>query len=184
MTRFWRARGVPGPAGESMRRNLFGKSLEIERLAPPRASVNDALLFDIRDHESSTELTLAERRAESWTFAPWLLFVGHLILGVTLLFEKRPPAAQAVLASVFVPMALSLVTDVAAGLILLYWRRLQMTPHAVGRIMCGYIGATGVFWTMSSIAAGTMQLADLGFVTLIMASGFFIRSMAAVVSPP
>src|SRR5438309_809249 len=99
MTRFWRARGVPSPAGESMRRNLFGKSLEIERLAPPRASVRDALWFDIRDHDSSTDLTLAERRADSWTFAPWLLFVGHLILGVTLLFEKRPPATQAVLAS-------------------------------------------------------------------------------------
>ena len=57
-----------------MRRTLFGKSSERERLAPPRASVREALLFDIRDHEASTDLTLAERRADSWTFAPWLLF--------------------------------------------------------------------------------------------------------------
>ena len=79
-----------------MRRTLFGKSTELERLAPPRASVRDALLFDVRDHEASTDLTLAERRADSWTFAPWLLLAGHLILATTLLLQERPPASQAV----------------------------------------------------------------------------------------
>jgi diguanylate cyclase (GGDEF)-like protein len=167
-----------------MRRTLFGKSPELERLAPTRASARDALLFDVRDHETTTNLALAERRVDGWTFAPWLLLAGHLIIGVTLLFEKRPPATQAVLASVFVPLALSLLTDVAAGLVFLTWRRMQMAPHTVARIMCGYIGATGVLWTMSSVAAGRLQLADQGFVTLAMASGFFVRSMAAIVSPP
>ena len=167
-----------------MRRTLFGQSTERERLAPPRASMQDALLFDIRDHEASTDLTLAERRAESWTFAPWLLLVGHLILATTLILQDRPPASQAVLASVFVPLLLALLTDVIAGSFLLLWRRMQMAPHTVGRVMCGYIGATGVLWTMSSVAAGSLHIADLGFVTLAMASGFFVRSMAAIASPP
>src|SRR5437868_9934018 len=184
ITRLYRARGASGPAGEPMRRTLFGKSPELERLAPTRASARDALLFDVRDHGSTTNLALAERRVDGWTFAPWLLLAGHLIIGVTLLFEKRPPATQAVLASVFVPLALSLLTDVAAGLVFLTWRRMQMAPHTVARIMCGYIGATGVLWTMSSVAAERLQLADQGFVTLAMASGFFVRSMAAIVSPP
>jgi diguanylate cyclase (GGDEF)-like protein len=167
-----------------MRRTLFGKSTELERLAPPRASVRDALLFDVRDQEASADLTLAERRTESWTFAPWLLLVGHLILAITLVLQERPPASQAVLASVFVPLALALLIDVIAGLFLLFWRRMQMAPHTVGRVMCGYIGATGTLWTMSSVAAGALQIADLGFVTLAMASGFFVRSMAAIASPP
>jgi diguanylate cyclase (GGDEF)-like protein len=167
-----------------MRRTLFGKSTELERLAPPRASVREALLFDVRDHEASTDLTLAERRAESWTFAPWLLLVGHLILAITLVMQKRPPASQAVLASVFVPLALALLIDVIAGAFLLFWRRMQMAPHTVGRVMCGYIGVTGTLWTMSSVAAGALQIADLGFVTLAMASGFFVRSMTAIASPP
>jgi diguanylate cyclase (GGDEF)-like protein len=167
-----------------MRRTLFGKSTELERLAPPRASVRDALLFDVRDHESSADQALAERRAESWTFAPWLLLAGHLIIGITLLLEDRPAASSAVLASVFVPLALSLTIDGVAGLVLLAWRRLQMAPHTVGRLMVGYIAATGALWTMSSVAAGSLRLADAGFVTLAMASGFFVRSMAAVVSPP
>jgi hypothetical protein len=166
-----------------MRRTLFGKSTEREHLAPPRASMQDALLFDIRDHEASTDLTLAERRAESWTFAPWLLLVGHLILAITLVLQKRPPASQAVLASVFMPLALALLIDVVAGSFLLFWRRMQLTPHTVGRVMCGYIGATGVLWSMSSVAAGALQIADLSFITLAMASGFFVRSMAAIASP-
>src|SRR5438270_6381434 len=183
-THLWRARGVPSLVGESMRRTLFGQSTERDRLAPPRASMQDALLFDILDHEASADLTLAERRAESWTFAPWLLLVGHLILVTTLILQDRPPASQAVLASVFVPLGLALLTDVIAGSFLLLWRRMQMAPHTVGRVMCGYIGATGVLWTMSSVAAGALHIADLGFVTLAMASGFFVRSMAAIASPP
>ncbi|HZC37050.1 MAG TPA: diguanylate cyclase [Sphingomicrobium sp.] len=167
-----------------MRRTLFGKSPELEHLAPPRASAQDALLFDVRDHEASADLTLAERRADSWTFAPWLLLAGHLIIAVTLLLEQRPPASQAVLASVFVPLALSLATDVAAGVVLLFGRRMQMAPHTIGRLMAGYIGATGVLWTMSSVAAGTLQITDAGVVTLAMVSGFFVRSMVAIVSPP
>src|SRR6266487_4523419 len=98
-----------------MRRTLFGKSHELERLAPPRAPLRDALLFDIRDHEASTDLTLAERRADSWTFTPWLLLAGHVIIAITLILQDRPPATQAVLASVFVPLALSLIIDAAAG---------------------------------------------------------------------
>ena len=62
------------------------------RDADEGASVRDALLFDVRDHEASTDQTLAERRADSWTFAPWLLFVGHIIIAITLLLQDRPPS--------------------------------------------------------------------------------------------
>ena len=167
-----------------MRRTVFGKSPEIERLAPPRASLSDALFFDIRDHEASADQTLAERRVDGWTFAPWLLLAGHLIIAITLLAQERPPASQPVLMSVFVPLVLALVTDLVAGLLMLGWRRLQLAPHTVGRLMCGYIAATGALWTMSSAASAGLQLADVGFVTLAMATGFFVRSIAAIVAPP
>jgi diguanylate cyclase (GGDEF)-like protein len=167
-----------------MRRTLFGKAPELERLAPPRASVRDALLFDVRDHEASNDLTLAERRVDGWKFAPWLLLAGHLIITATLLLQNRGAASQQVMASVFVPLLLSLTTDVVAGLVLTFWRRMHMMPHTVGRVMCGYIAATGVLWTMSSVAAGQLSLEDATFVTLAMTTGFFVRSMVAIVSPP
>src|SRR5689334_12452935 len=112
-----------------MRRTLFGKSPELERLAPPRASFRDTLLFDVSDQQHSADLTFAERRVDSWTFAPWLLFASHIILAVTWLVEGTLPGSHATLASIAVPMAVSLASDVVAGAVLFAWRRLQIAPH-------------------------------------------------------
>jgi len=166
-----------------MRRTLFGKSPELERLAPPRASFRDALLFDVRDQQASADLTLAEHRVDSWTFAPWLLLAGHLIIAASLLMQIQRSESGGALASVFIPLAASLALDLVAGLVLLGWRRLQMAPHTVGRLMCGYLGSTGALWTVSSFASGNLGLKEAGFVTLAMTAGFFVRSIVAVVSP-
>ena len=167
-----------------MRRTLFGKSPELERLAPPRASIRDALSFDVTDQQASADMTLAERRVDSWTFAPWLLLAGHLVIAATLVAEGRSADTHASLAPVILPMAASLALDLAAGLVLLGWRRLQMAPHVIGRMMCGYLGATGALWTLSSVATGSLGLKDIGFVTLAMTTGFFVRSIVAVTAPP
>jgi diguanylate cyclase (GGDEF)-like protein len=168
-----------------MRRTLFGKSPEVERLAAGRISAGAALTFDICDHDSSTDQTLAERRVGGWTFAPWLLLGGHLIIASALILQLRPPANWTSLLGVFVPLGLSLLADVSAGLIMAGWRdRLQLAPHTVARFMCGYIAATGICWMLASVACASLQLRDASFVTLAMVSGFFVRSIAAVASPP
>ena len=163
-----------------MRRTLFGKSPELERLAPPRASIVDALFFDVRDHEASADLALAERRVDSWTFAPWLLLAGHVIMASTLLLHDMHRSSAAAL----VPFLACLATDLVAGLVLIGWRRLQLAPHTVSRLMCGYLATTGVLWTMASVASGRLGLTESGFVTLAVAMGFFVRSTVAVASPP
>src|SRR5215208_6496854 len=167
-----------------MRRTLFGKSAEVAHLTPPRSSASEALFFDIREHDSSADLTLAERRAGAFVFSPWLLFSGHLILGITLLLQDRPPASWATLASAFVPLFLSLCTDLTAAMIMLSWRKLQLAPHTVGRLMCLYIAVTGALWMLSSAACGSLHLADPTFVTVAMCTGFFVRSIVATASPP
>jgi diguanylate cyclase (GGDEF)-like protein len=167
-----------------MRRTLFGKSPELERLAPPRASIRDALLFDVSDQQASADLALAERRVESWTFAPWLLLAGHLVIAIALVMQPRSAASHSSLLSVFGPLGASLMLDLAAGFVLLGWRRLQMAPHTVARLMCGYLATTGAFWTMSSAESAGLGLSDPGFVTLAMTTGFFVRSIIAVSAPP
>ncbi len=167
-----------------MRRTLFGRSPEVERLTPARISAGDALTFDIRDHESSADQTLIERRVGSWGFAPWLLLAGHVIIGASLLLQDRPPASSSALAAVFVPLGLSLFVDILTGMFLAFRRHWHIAPHTVARLMCVYIGATGILWTMASVAAGALELRDPTFVSLAMATGFFVRSMAAVAAPP
>jgi diguanylate cyclase (GGDEF)-like protein len=162
-----------------MRRTMFGKSPELERLAPPRASIRDALLFDVTDQQASANLTLAERRVEGWTFAPWLLLAGHVIVGVSLLIQEHRAAAG--LVSVLVPLAMAIAL---AGFVLLGWRRIQMAPHTVGRLMCGYLLCAGALSSTWDMASAGLELKDPAFLTLAMTTGFFVRSVIAVASPP
>ncbi len=163
---------------------MFGKSREVERLTPARVSVREALLFDIRDHEASSDQSLLERRVGSWGFAPWLLLGGHVIIATALLLQDRPPSTNDSLLMVFVPLGLCLLVDVLAGLTLIYRRKLGLASHNVARLMTGYIGLTGILWTLASVACGALHIRDSGFVTLAMATGFFVRSIVAVAAPP
>src|SRR5215217_4780810 len=112
-----------------MRRTLFGKSPEVERLTPARVSAREALTFDIMDHESSVDQTLIERRIGSWSVAPWLLLAGHVVIGISLLMQDRPVASMATLAAVFVPFGLSIAVDFIAAFVLMYRRQLHLAPH-------------------------------------------------------
>ena len=163
---------------------MFGKSPEVERLAPAHVSAREALLFDVLDHDSSTDQTLIERRVGSWSFAPWLMLVCHLIIAISLLLQDYPPAGWDILSMVFVPLGLSLLVDAAAGFTLLFRRQMRLAPHTAARLMCGYIGTTGVLWTLGSAACGALHIRDASFITLAMATGFFIRSIVAVAAPP
>ena len=167
-----------------MRRTLFGKSPEHELPSAARASVREVLFFDVRDHEASNDATLAERRVSGWTFAPWLLLAGHLVLTATLLFQGRAAIDLPSLTKVVGPLGVSLLTDIAAGVVMITWRRMQLAPHTVTRLMCGYIGVTGALWMASSAAIDGLDLRDAAFATLAMISGFFIRSIVSIASPP
>jgi diguanylate cyclase (GGDEF)-like protein len=50
--------------------------------------------------------------------------------------------------------------------------------------MCGYIALTGMLWMIASVGIGKLDIPDPSFVTMAMLTGFFVRSMAAIASPP
>jgi diguanylate cyclase (GGDEF)-like protein len=151
---------------------------------PARASAREALLFDLQDHSNSPDLTLAERRVDSWIYAPWLLLSGHLIIAASLLMQNRSQTSWSALATVSVPLGLSMALDALAGLFMVYWRKWQVAPHNAVRLICAYLGGTGVLWAVASVASGSLHLADASFVTLAMAAGFFVRSIVAIPAPP
>src|SRR5206468_9179402 len=167
-----------------MRRTIIGRSAELELHARPRAEAREALLFDVRDHAGTVDQTLAERRVGSWTFAPWLMLTGHLILSLTMLMEGRSPAELGTVARVCLPILLAVLVDAAAGLLMLTWRRFQLAPHTIARLMCVYVGASGMLWTVGSASTGTLFAHDASLLTITMISGFFVRSTISVPSPP
>ena len=168
-----------------MRRALFGKSPETEIPSTARASVREALLFDVRDHEASNDFALAERRVDDWTFAPWLLLAGHLVITATLVFQDRPSSHWGTLASAMAPLGLSLLVDLAAGLVML-----GVAAHADGaahrhspdvRLYRGDGRAVDALERRGRVGS---TFAMRRFATVAMMSGFFMRSIAAVASPP
>ena len=165
-----------------MRRTMFRKTVEVH--PPARASVKDVLFFDVSDHSESADLALSERRLTAWVFAPWLLMTGHLAVVLSLIIDLAPHLTWRAATGVMVPLVASIAVDALAGLIAIYWRKLQMAPHTVVRIMCGYLAGTGILWAIGSAAAGSQQLAGGSFVTIAIASGFFLRSIVSVPSPP
>jgi diguanylate cyclase (GGDEF)-like protein len=74
--------------------------------------------------------------------------------------------------------------DAAAGLMLLSWRRLGVAPHNMVRILCAYLAGTGVAWTICTSRLGSLHFEDASLLTVAVASGFFLRSIIAVPSPP
>src|SRR4029079_3081113 len=96
-----------------MRRNLFRKTVEVH--PPARASVQDVLFFDVRDHSESTDLALAERRLGAWGFAPWLLLPGHFALMLSLFVGHAPQFSWKAAAGVVLPLAAAVAADGEAG---------------------------------------------------------------------
>ena len=165
-----------------MRRTLFRKSEEIH--PPVRASVREVLWFDISDHTESTDLTLAERRLGAWAVAPWLLLAGHLTILLSFVLDHPSHPTVKALISVGLPLVGSLALDALAGFFVMFWRKLHLAPHTVVRLLCVYLGGTGAMWSCGSAGAGSFGLASASFVTIAMASGFLLRSVVSVPSPP
>jgi diguanylate cyclase (GGDEF)-like protein len=166
-----------------MRRTLFGNPPEKDLPPPALSPPPEVLLFDVRDHEATNDSTLAERRVSGWTFAPWLLLLGHLIITATLFVQNYGSSQWPAFAKSIAPIGGSLVLDVVAGLVMIGWRRIQMAPHTVTRLMCGYIGLTGALW-MATAGMLDLSLHDGGFALVAVISGFFIRSIVSIASPP
>jgi diguanylate cyclase (GGDEF)-like protein len=165
-----------------MRRTLFRKSVEVHQSG--RAPLQEVLFFDIRDHSETADLTLAERRVRSWNLAPWLLFAGHIINAVSLIIQNSSQSGVATLVKVCLPLAGALALDAIAGSLMMTWRRLEMGPHIVARLLCIYLAATGALWAAALIATDEQHLADPTFITFAVAAGFFVHSIVAVPSPP
>ena len=167
-----------------MRRTIIGRPAELELHARPRAEAREALSFDVRDQTGSVDQTLAERRVGSWTFAPWLMLAAHLILSTTMLMQGPSLAVPAAVARTFMPILGAMLLDALAGTLMLFWKRMQTAPHAIARMMCVYVTASGALWTFGSASSTALYAHDTSLVTLTMISGFFVRSIISVASPP
>ena len=167
-----------------MRRALFGRNPEVEWIGPRDASPAEALSFDVREHESSTDARLAELRVAGWTYVPWLLLAGHLVVGASLLAAPNAWSSARLLAFTGIPLVIAVLLDVGAGLVLSRWRGMQMSPHTIGRLMCAYFAVSGVCSTVAGGVSRSIDIQEAGFWTVALGASFLVRCVVSVASPP
>lgn len=168
-----------------MRRSRFAKAIESDGSRREKASVREALWFDLSSPETPDHHSLSAWRAAPLDYAAVMLGVTHLIAAIAL-FVLHPEQSTALsFANPILPMALLLSLDLAA-IAGLHWRdRLGLEPHNVVRALAIYLAAVGTLWIMVGLAiTPEAQMGHPAVPILVMGGGITVAAMVAVNSPP
>jgi len=167
-----------------MRRSRFATSVEGSE-TPERASVEDALWFDIARPESSDEDSLCEWRVSALEHAPLLLGITHVLIAAACIILSPTLQFCACTDNPLIPAGLVVSLDIAATAVLSTRKQLGLAPHTVVRGLCIYLAAAGLLWTWFGLA-----IADDTFITPIaaapvaLAAGIAMRTIVSISSPP
>jgi diguanylate cyclase (GGDEF)-like protein len=167
-----------------MRRTRLGVGIE-EHGTVARATVREALLFDVAPPENDGDRSLAARRVGMFAFAPMLLAATHAVVGLTLLFQGVGSSSWGAIFNAVLPLILAMVLDGAAGLMLHLHRKMMLSPHTIGRMLICYLVASGVLWMLFARAAQDFSgINHASFLPLVLGAGVAMRSLTSVGSPP
>jgi diguanylate cyclase (GGDEF)-like protein len=167
-----------------MRRSRFAKAIEVNEVSE-RASVGDALRFDVTTPDSSAEESLCEWRLSAMQHAPLVLGVTHLFVAVTCAVLSASYSYSSITDNPIIVSLLVLMVDGAAAALLFTRKRLGLAPHSVFRLLCVYLAVSGMLWTWFGYT-----VADDSFLTPVAAgpialtAGIAMRTIVAVNSPP
>src|SRR6187551_1457993 len=134
-----------------MPRTRFAKAVSPSFETPERASIRQALWFDVEAADTSDDETLSESRVANFDHTAVLLGATHLLLGVTCLV-RHPELLAMSFISPIVPLVLIVLLDGVAAMGLHWRRNIDVAPHTISRAMCGYIAGVGVLWTLFGLA--------------------------------
>ena len=163
-----------------MRQARFASAVEREA----KATVAEALSFDISPPETSQDATLAEQRMTQLHLVPLLLCSMHLLCGLTLVIYSMIVGSQNLAVSVVGPICLIFALDGAAGALIRYRERLLLHPHTVTRLICGYVVVVSALWAMFSLSAANSAMQLSGLSPLLIGAGVTFTAIVAIESPP
>jgi hypothetical protein len=167
-----------------MRRTRFARAVEQAGVSPERASIREALWFDIRPSDSPDDDTLLASRVAGLDHAALILAVTHLLTGGAFLFLHRGEMAAALL-GVVIPLAVAVLLDIAAAVVLQFRDRFGFKPNAVVRGLCSYMVGIGVLWTfVAAQAAGHSHADHLNLLVVMVGAGAVMAAIVGVTSPP
>jgi len=168
-----------------MARTRFAKAVgQSPSGTPERASVREAVWFDIEASESSGEELLSEMRVAALDHSALLLGTTHLLIGITFVVRHPDLATLASLSNPLIPLMLLLLVDALAALALHFRHRLELLPHTVSRGLCVYLAAIGALWTLFGLAILVNATGPMPVMSVAICAGIAMASLVAVASPP
>ena len=107
-----------------------------------RASVRDALTFDLGAPDTSDDDSLAAQRVAMFELAPALLVATHLVWGLACFLVHPVSIFAPIKCNPLVPLLAVLALDALAYAGLKYRHRMGLSPRTISIGLCGYVGAS------------------------------------------
>src|ERR1041384_3108405 len=167
-----------------MRRSRFAKAIEVNEVRE-RASIGDALWFDVTKPDTSDEESLCEWRLAGLQHAPLILGVTHLLIATAFVFLSHSIKLCVCSDNPLIASSVAIAVDVAMAVLLFTRKRVGMAPQTGFRFLAAYLGLSGLLWTWFGYT-----VADDSFVTplaeapIAMAAGIAMRTVVSISSPP
>jgi diguanylate cyclase (GGDEF)-like protein len=167
-----------------MRRSRFAKAIEVNEVRE-RASIGDALWFDVTKPDTSDEESLCEWRLAGLEHAPLILGVTHLLIAAAFVLLSHSIKLCVCSDNPLIASSVAIAVDAAMAVFLITRKRLGMAPQTGFRFLAAYLGVSGLLWTWFGYT-----VADDSFVTplaaapIAMAAGIAMRTVVSISSPP
>ena len=150
-----------------------------------RASVKDALTFDLRSPNTSDDDSLASQRVAMFDLAPALLGATHLIWGIACFFLHPISISAPLSCNPLVPLLSVLVLDGLAFAGLWFRDRIGIPPRAISAGLCAYIGGSGALWMAYGLTLNcTLHGSNTPFIALAFGAGLGAATIVSISSPP
>ena len=149
-----------------------------------RASVKDALTFDLRTPDTSDDDSLAAQRVAMFELAPALLGATHFAWGLACLLLHPGAIFHPISANPVIPVLTALVVDGLAFDALWYRDRVGLSPRTVSRGLWAYVANGGALWMAYGVTLSTNTHMDGGFVALAFGGGVGTATIVCISSPP
>ena len=166
-----------------MRRSRFVRPIQPQEAE--KASIKEALWFDLRGAETVDDASLSHWRVTGLENFALLLGVTHLLITATCLSMSSSLFSGGWTHNPLIPAALVLVLDVCAAAALYMRNRVDLAPHAIVRGLCLYLVVVGGLWTWFGYAvADDVFLIPIAAAPIAMSAGIAMGAVVTINSPP
>ncbi len=168
-----------------MRRALHKDAIVFGGESAVKASVSEALLFDLRNAETPDEESLAAQRVATFDYAALLMGATHLICGIVCIVLNHEVSELTLMGGPLALLSLTLALDGGAATALYMRDRWNLAPHTVTRCLCAYLVISGMLWMLfASAMPHSSNQASADLLSLSLGVGVTVTAIVSIGSPP